>query len=224
MRVRGERNSANESSDQSKKAEGFKVIKILKFPMRDLQQYRLASQLAEGHKFVASLEALEPLLEKGDAQAHAVAGVIYEFGGEGVAVDFAKAKYCYEFAAGEVGSVGAGLGLSRLYFYGKGVDVDMEYAHTLYSALIKGVDEPLAEIGLARINLHDSWEKPDLVAAEKHLRYGMSRGYVDAFILAASLRRRQGHFVKAMALSINAKLRRFVYLIRDSEDVRLMDE
>lgn len=178
-------------------------------------------ELAQEDRVSEALEALEPLLEKSDARAHTLAGAGFELSGSGVKVDFEKARYCYEFAVNAEGCVVAALGLARIFYFGKGFDVDIEYSHSLYSIISEGVDEPLADIGLARIHLDDRWKNGDIDLANRLLNRAMSRGYVGAYVVAARFRKRQGRFFDWLKLSLQARLKATSYLVRDIHDIRL---
>ena len=191
----------------------------MKFPDQEPARYQRSLDLWLDGKAAAALALLEPMLDKGDAHAHALAGAIYEFGGDGIEVDFSKAKYCYELAA-ESGALAACFGLARMHFFGKGVERDLASAQEIYSAILEEVDDPAAHIGLARIYLDDQWE-PNLPLAEQHLKRPVVSGYVEAYALMVKLRRKQGRVFSAIGFEIRSRLKAAFYVMKDRNDPRL---
>ncbi|MCB1608965.1 MAG: sel1 repeat family protein [Xanthomonadales bacterium] len=192
----------------------------MKFPDQEPARYQRSLDLWLDGKAAAALALLEPMLDKGDAHAHALAGAIYEFGGDGIEVDFSKAKYCYQLAAESVGALAACFGLARMHFFGKGVERDLASAQEIYSAILEEVDDPAAHIGLARIYLDDQWE-PNLPLAEQHLKGPVVSGHVEAYSLMVKLRRKQGRVFSAIYFQICSRLKAAFYVMKDRNDPRL---
>lgn len=183
-----------------------------------------ADRLVESEHVSAALEEIESLLEKGDPEAHALAGIIYEFGGKGVETDFGKACYCYEFAANATGSGAACLGLARLYFHGKGRPVDLHHAHFIYECMRVENNEPIAFIGLARIYLQDNWPRDDLDKAEEYLLLVMRQGYVSSYFLYARLLRKKRRWLRAIYYELAGRLLALKIILADRGDIRLCSE
>lgn len=194
------------------------------FPKKDHIRQKIADEHAANEESAAALKELELLLSKGDGQAHALAGIIYEFGGEGVAIDYQKARYCYEFAASAVGSGAAYLGLARIFFHGKGVPVDLDYAHTLYEVLRKDADEPIALLGLARIYLEEDWPHDNTALAEEYIHIAMGKGYVASHLLLAQLLRKQRRHIRAFYESVKGRSLGARLMCIDQGDIRLSSE
>ncbi|MDP3443085.1 MAG: hypothetical protein Q8T08_09535 [Ignavibacteria bacterium] len=59
------------------------------------KELSVAEKLIEEHKAQKALEILLPLAELNNADAQKLLGVLYNFGGEGVSVDYQKAREWY---------------------------------------------------------------------------------------------------------------------------------
>lgn len=108
--------------------------------------------------FKKAIESLNPLADKGDANAQVVLATLYRFGA-GVAKDPAKAISLYEKAA-EKGDDVAQYNLGVMYFTGEGTKQDLQKAKDCFQkAAEKG--SPLAQSNLAGLYLEGKGVEKD---------------------------------------------------------------
>ena len=196
----------------------------IQFPINDKIRLRTADDLVAREKASAALRELEPLLARGHAEAHALAGLIYEFGGVGVSQDFDKANYCYEFAARATGSGGACLGLARLHFHGKGRPVDLVFAHLIYESMRAENNEPIAVLGLVRIYLEKGWPHDDLTKAAEYCLSIIEKGYPAAHLLYARVLRKKGCRLRSLYHELAGRILGLRIMLADRGDIRLASE
>jgi TPR repeat protein len=100
----------------------------------------VAEKLIEENKAQKALDILLPLAKLNNAEAQNLLGELYHFGGEGVPVDYQKAREWY-LKAVKGGNGVAANHLGRLYLNGEGVQKDEKEAEAWYKKGMELGDE-----------------------------------------------------------------------------------
>jgi TPR repeat protein len=178
--------------------------KILDFPPRQQQRYHAAIELYAHGKVVGALAEATALIDEGFPHANTLAGMLYEFGGQGIAQDYKKAAFYYQQAREQVGALEAWLALGRLHYEGKGVPQDYREAFRCYVAVAEDAQDPVAWIMLGRLYREGKGVERDTLRARDYLNKAVAAGYVAALTELALLEQQCGRTWEGWLLRFKA--------------------
>lgn len=200
--------------------------KIVSFPEAKDKRLALAAKLfSSGHAQDAEKELIQ-LIDEGVDEASSLLGELYELQGQkGEISDFQKAKFYYEKAMESCGSQAGVLGLARLYFYGKGMEVNYQKAFDLYSLAIKeetgSLSEGFASWMLGRMYMDGLGTANDLKKARYYFRKAWASGHVPGLSFWANLEWKLGNYQKSIVLRLLSIIFIATLTIKDRRHPRL---
>lgn len=139
----------------------------------------------------AALTLFKSLAREGEYAAFREIGNIYEIGGNGVEQDYKQAMHWYQRSFNEANDVQGSLALARLYYLGRGTDVDYEKAFTYYSVLEKN-DHPLAMFQLGQMYYLGQGVDQDFNKASYYYQRSVDQGHLYALKFLGHTKFRQG--------------------------------
>lgn len=147
------------------------------------------------------------MIDDGYAEAYAFAGVIYEIGCPGVERDYQKARFYYERAIEQSGTLEAYLGLARIYYFGQGVKQDyckaLEYYYRIAS---EAKDNGIAFLMLGQMYQHGQCIEKDLKKAKECYERAWQKGYILGSTYLGKLEQEMGHFLTGWLHRLRAGL------------------
>jgi TPR repeat protein len=144
-----------------------------------------------------ALKKLIALIDDGCSEAYAFTGVIYEVGCTGVEKDYQKARFYFERAIEQHGSLEAYLGLGRIYYFGRGVDPDYCKAFEYYTLITREAkDSGIAFLILGQMYEHGQCVQKDLQKAKECYEKAWQKGYVLGLTYLGKLEQGMGHPIK----------------------------
>lgn len=196
--------------------------KLVHFP--EQQANRLAAAMDKFYNSDDLSEALEDfmsLIDEGCKDAYFFAGCIYEEGGGGVNKDLGTARFYYQKAIEEAGTVEAYLGLGKFYYFGMGVQQDYHQAFSYYSVVDEDIDNAIAQLMLGRMYRHGHGVQKDLKKARDYYGRAIAKGNVYALRELASVETEEGNWLRGAWLRVKAGLMAFGIGRKNMRDVRL---
>lgn len=145
-----------------------------------------AVQLTNSGNYREAVPLLMKLIDNGETVANCYLGIIYECGGSDVSTNYEYARFYYARAA-EDGWIDGHIGLGRIYYYGLGVDQDLEGAFTRFERIDQaGIASPIADFYLGQMLYLGEGVKKDVGRARLYLTRSLKCGYVwSQYLLAA---------------------------------------
>lgn len=157
----------------------FVIIFLLSFSTTTFAQlnFDTLNQLVEAGQYDKALNILNPLVNKGDADAQNYLGWMYDYG-RGVKQDYAKAVELYTLAANQ-GHDYAQKNLGWMYYKGYGVKQDYEKAVELY-ILAANQGNAEAQINLGWMYQNGQGVKQDYAKAVELYTLAANQGHAEA--------------------------------------------
>lgn len=169
----------------------------------------------------ASLSEFLTLLDEGYDLAYSFLGNIYEFGGANLDKDYIKARFYYEQCVERRGSVSAYLGLTRIYFYGLGVERDCCKALEYSKVISEELDDPFAHYFLGRIFMDGCCDGKDIVKAKVFFKKSWGLGYVMGLSYLGIAEQQSGNFILGMYYRFKAGVLALRIIAKDPNDIRV---
>ncbi len=154
-------------------------------------KWRFAVQTFRAGDKSAALMLLKSLAREGELAALVEIGNIYELGGNGVEQDYKQAMHWYQRSFNEADDVQGCLALARLYYLGRGQDIDYEKAFTYYSVLERN-DHPLAMFQLGQMYYLGQGVDQDFDKASYYYQRSVDQGHLYALKFLGYAKFRQG--------------------------------
>jgi TPR repeat protein len=194
---------------------------VTRLPESPELRHRLALDRFEAGDVLESLRLARSLIDEGFPHAYTLAGAILEQGGPGVEQDFGGARFYYERAVETAGAVEGWLGLGRLYFFGKGVNRNLDKATQIYKAVEADAQNPVAQLMLGRIHADPESSMFDPDVARNYLATAAKHGLVFAYAHLAALEGRQGRIMHSVAYRAKAVLLALLISLKDRNSPQL---
>ncbi len=121
---------------------------------------------------VGVLYQLRKMANENVPAAFAELGNIYEMGGHGLERNFKKAKYWYNRAIDEADDIEGYIGMARLYYFGKGMQVNYKKALEYY-LIAEEINEPVAFFAIGRMYRLGQGVEKNISTAKEHYRRGV---------------------------------------------------
>jgi TPR repeat protein len=184
-------------------------------------RHRKALDAYEAKDYPSALKMALALVDEDFYHANALAGVIYEEGGNGVEQDLEKARFYFERATETVGSLEGWLALGRIYFFGKGVPKDYSKALSIYRIVEEDSDNAIGQLMLGRMYRDGLGVPRDFAKAKEHLCRAADKGNVIAVSELGIVERAQGNLWGGFRFWLRSRLLAFAIMRRDPTDSRL---
>lgn len=168
-----------------------------------------------------ALEKLNCLISEGVDEAWAYAGNLYEAGGVGVDRDYSKAMHCYEQSIRRVGSVGAYLGLIRIYYYGLGVSPDYKKAFEFCLILSEHENNMHANFLIGKMYLDGIGVRKDIDEARRYFRRSWKAGYIFGLTYLGISEQKSSHWLRGAMYRLAAGVMAFFIALRSDRDQRI---
>jgi len=195
--------------------------KVSRLPESPELRHRAALDAYGEGNFAEALQLARNLIDEGFGHANALAAAILEEGGKGVDQDFRMARFYYEKATEEVGSLEGWLALGRLYFFGKGVSQDYKKAYSYYKVVDEDSNNAIAHLMLGRLHKDGLGVPKDVEVARNYLHKSARCGNVSAIRYLAELERDAGHWFLSLWFRVKATSLAFWVTWKDRTDPRL---
>lgn len=181
------------------------LSKVVEFPANIEQRLQSAlDDQAKGDCFGALKKFIE-LIDDGCPEANAYAGVIYEIGCPGVDKDYQKARFYYERAIEQHGSLEAYLGLGRIYYFGRGTDPDYCKAFEYYDLVAKEArDNGIAYLMLGQMYQRGECVDKDFQKAKECYENAWQKGYILGLTYLGLLEQEMSHYFKGWLYRLKA--------------------
>lgn len=160
------------------------------------------------------------LASDGAYASYARLGEAYESGGN--TQDFNEALRWYRKSYFEHQDIWGAIGLARMYYYGRGVEIDYEYAFKIYND-IKLNNNPIVSLMLGRIYEFGRLGKQDKQKAKTNYLKAIAKGNIAAIRNLAFLEKEQGNYLRFLKLLVIALIKAFKVAYKNPKDARLQD-
>jgi len=169
---------------------------------------------------VGVLYQLRKMANENVPAAFAELGNIYEMGGHGLEQDFKKAKYWYNRAIDEADDIEGYIGMARLYYYGKGMQVNYKKALEYYS-IAEEINEPVAFFAIGRMYRLGQGVEKNVSTAKEYYRRGVHFGSVQSLRALGEIELESGNKILGLYYRILAVVKAIPIFIRNRHDPRL---
>ncbi len=162
-----------------------------------------AVQLATEGDHRAALPLLKELVDDGESVANCYLGLIYEYGYADVPANHEYARFYYERAV-EDGWVPGCIGLGRIYYYGLGIEQNLqrafEYFHRIHEAKVVS---PIADFYLGQIFQLGEGTDRNRDRAIFFFERSSRQGYLWARSRLAKMVFDEGHYLKWIRIRLS---------------------
>jgi TPR repeat protein len=182
--------------------------------------WRRAVSARKNGRSEEAMATFQQLVSLGDVNAIAEVANIYEFGGGGVEKDFELAIQWYTRSKNEAGDEWAYIGLARMFFLGKGVERNYEFAFSLYEK-IANTKNIIALYQMGVCYLKGYGVEHNQERAFQFFEDAAARGHVFSMGLAGMQRMRAGRMMSGVLLRARAILNGVLLELFRKNDLRL---
>lgn len=197
--------------------------KRLNFVRSQESELEKATRLFKSGTADLALVAFTRLIDRGCDEAYSFMGDLYRCGGNNVQRDYGKAKFYYEEAINRTGSIGAYLGLVKMYYHGLGIERDYCKAFEYCTLLADEVSHPHAYFYIGRMYLEGQCVDVDLEKAKSYFKESWKQGYVFGLTYLGFAEQRSGHFVRGWMFRIRAAMFAFRLARSNIDDFRIRE-
>ena len=168
----------------------------------------------------AAFYLMRSLAKDGDEIIYCELGNLYELGGDGIEIDYAKAKKWYEKSLEIAGDPWGAYALGRLYYNGNGVKQDYETA-MYYFDLAEKTDLTIASLMLGRMYRYGFGTEKNNEIAIKYLTKASQKGFVYAIKNLGSVLIENGNHIRGIFLYAKGIISQLYITITKGKDERL---
>ena len=199
------------------------MSKILDLPISENKKLQKAINLFDRGTADLALAEFTKLIAQGCDEAFSFVGNLYEFGGRNVERDYSKARFYYEQSVERVGAVAAYLGLTRIYYYGLGVERDCSKALEYCMPLSGEADHPYAHFYMGRMHMEGCCVDKDIEIAKDFFEKSWRGGYVFGLTYLGIAEQQSGHKLLGWFHRIKAGLLAFIVSLKNINDARIRE-
>ena len=188
------------------------------------RKWHEAVQLFEKGDMAGALFLFKSIANEGEKAAYSEIANIYQLGGEGVPQDFKQAHDWHKKAIDEADDVLGYIGLSRLYYYGAGVEQDYNKAFWYLSQTSEN-EKPITHLLLGKMYHLGHGTEKDVLKAEKYYKKAAESNYAFAYKFLSILEQEKRHTIKSISYKIKSFLTGlFILLTSGRDDHRLQSQ